>query len=56
MFFWDPTMFVVIPAALLALYAQMRVQSAYSRYSQVPTANGMTGAEVATEILRRNGL
>jgi Zn-dependent membrane protease YugP len=56
MFFWDPTMFVVIPAALLALYAQMRVQSAYSRYSQVPTANGMTGAEAATEILRRNGL
>ncbi|SRR5579871_214010 len=56
MFFWDPTMFVVIPAALLALYAQMRIQSAYSRYSQVPTANGLTGAEVATGILRRNGL
>jgi Zn-dependent membrane protease YugP len=56
MFFWDPTYFIVIPAALLALYAQMRVQSAYARYSQVPISNGMTGAQVAGEILRRHGL
>jgi len=56
MFFWDPTYFIVIPAALLALYAQLRVQSAYARYSQVPISNGMTGAQVAAEILRRNGL
>lgn len=56
MFFWDPTYLIVLPAILLALYAQMRVQSAYSRYSQVPTLRGLTGAEVAEEILRRHGL
>lgn len=54
--FWDPTMIIVIPAVLLALYAQLRVQSTYAQYSQVPIGNGMTGAQVAGEILRRNGL
>jgi uncharacterized protein len=56
MFFWDPTYIIVLPAVLLALYAQMRVRSAYAKYSQVPIANGMTGAQAAAEILRRNGL
>ncbi len=56
MFFWDPTYLIVLPAVLLALYAQFRVQSAYARYSQVPIHNGLTGAQVAEEILRRSGL
>lgn len=54
--FWDPTMIIVVPALLLALYAQLRVQSTYARYSQVPVSTGLTGAEAAQEILRRNGL
>jgi Zn-dependent membrane protease YugP len=54
--FWDPTMIIVLPALLLAIYAQLRVQSTYARFSQVPVANGLTGAQVAQEILRRNGL
>ncbi len=56
MFFWDPTYIIVLPALLLAIYAQLRVQSTYRRFSQVPIANGLTGAQVAQEILRRNGL
>jgi len=56
MFFWDPTYIIVLPALLLAIYAQFRVQSTYRRFSQVPIANGLTGAQVAQEILRRNGL
>jgi uncharacterized protein len=56
MFFWDPTYIIVLPAILLALYAQIRVQTAYARYSQVRTQRGLTGAAVAEEILRRNGL
>lgn len=55
-FFWDPTFIIVIPAVLLALYAQIRVSTAYNRYSQVPLHSGLTGAQVAEEILRRNGL
>lgn len=54
--FWDPTFVILLPALILALYAQIRVQTTYARYSQVPVANGRTGAEVAQEILRRNGL
>jgi uncharacterized protein len=56
LWFWDPTMIIVIPALLLALYAQLRVQSTYAQYSQVPIGNRLTGAQVAQEILRRNGL
>jgi len=47
---------VLIPAVLLALYAQFRVKSAYAQYSQVPVSSGLTGAQAAEEILRRNGL
>jgi len=56
MFFWDPTYIIVLPAVALALYAQWRVRSTYARYSQVPIANGLTGAEAASEILRRRGM
>lgn len=41
---------------LIMLYAQMKVNSAYSRYERVPNSRGMTGAMVAREILDRNGL
>jgi Zn-dependent membrane protease YugP len=56
MFFWDPTYLIVLPAILLALYAQMRVKSTYAKYSRVPVANGLSGAAAAAEILRRQGL
>jgi uncharacterized protein len=56
MFFWDPTYIIVLPALLLAIYAQFRVQSTYRRFSAVPISNGLTGAQVAQEIIRRNGL
>jgi len=45
-----------IPGLLLGLYAQMRLSSAYGRYSRVPTNSGMTGAQAAREILDNAGL
>lgn len=56
MFFWDPTYIIVLPAILLALYAQIRVRSTYGKYSQVAIGSGLTGAAAAAEILRRHGL
>lgn len=56
MFFWDPTMIILIPAVLISFYAQMKVNSTYHRYSQVPSHRGMTGADVARYILNQNGL
>ena len=40
-----------LPALLLGFWAQFKVQSAYKKYSQVRTSNGLTGAEIARRIL-----
>ena len=53
MFLWDGTIILIIPAFLLALYAQWKVKSAFARYSQVQAHSGLTGAQVAQELLRR---
>lgn len=47
---------ISLPALLLGLYAQAKVQGSYRKYSQVRMSNGMTGAEVARKILDLNGL
>ncbi|WP_017728008.1 zinc metallopeptidase [Halalkalibacterium ligniniphilum] len=41
---------------IIPLWAQMKVKSAYKKYSQVPASSGMTGAQVARKILDDNGL
>ncbi|WP_050636702.1 zinc metallopeptidase [Candidatus Stoquefichus sp. SB1] len=47
---------LVIIAALLAMWAQFKVQSTYSRYKKIPNSRGMTGAQLAREILDSEGL
>lgn len=47
---------LVLPAMLLAMYAQSRVTSSYQRYSKVRTYSGQTGAQVARRILDDHGL
>lgn len=56
MLFYDPTFIILIPALLLALWAQLMVQSNFSRYSQAKSRIGMTGAELARFILDSAGL
>jgi uncharacterized protein len=46
----------MLPGLLLGMYAQFKLRSAYSHYLQVPTGSGMSGAEVAREILDSAGL
>ena len=41
---------------LFGLWAQMRVKSTFKRYSQVPTRNGLTGAQAAAAVVRYSGL
>ncbi|MFX3622803.1 MAG: zinc metallopeptidase [Ectobacillus sp.] len=41
---------------IVPLVAQAKVRSAYSKYSQVYSTSGMTGAQVARRILDANGL
>lgn len=47
---------VLIPAMILAMYAQNKVHAAYARYSQRPSSAGLSGAEVARSLLSRAGL
>ncbi len=54
--FWDPTMILLIPAIILAVYAQAKVRSTYARFSEVPSASGRTGREIARAILTSNGI
>lgn len=56
MFFFDPTMVLVLPALVFAFWAQWKVQSTYQKFSQVPAANGRTGREIALAIMQRNGV
>jgi Zn-dependent membrane protease YugP len=56
MFFWDWTLILLVPALLLGIYAQAKVSSSFSRYSQIPSARGITGAQAARAILDAAGL
>ena len=46
----------IIPTLLFGIWAQISVQSAFSKYSRVPSARGYTGAEVAKLLLEQNGI
>lgn len=46
----------VLPAMVLAGFAQMKINSAFSKYSKVPSGTRYTGSEVARIILDKNGL
>lgn len=52
----DITFYILIPAMILAFFAQARVSSAYRKYSSVANNKGITGAEAARTILNGNGL
>jgi len=47
---------IFVGTMVLALAAQAYVKSSFRRFSRVPARSGVSGAEVAQEILRRNGL
>ena len=53
----DPLFWVlVLPGLLLGAYAQWRIKANVTEYSQIPTDNGITGAEVARRLLDSRGL
>ena len=54
-YYYDPTYLLLIPGLLLALYAQIKISSTYSRWKQVPSRSGLTGAQMARRILDGNG-
>ena len=47
---------LILPAMLLGLWAQARVDSTFNRYSHVRCRQGYTGSQIARRILDANGL
>src|ERR1700687_2686292 len=57
MFFYDfQYMLWILPGLLLSLWASWRTRSAFSKYSKVRSARGLTGAQAAQEMLRAAGI
>lgn len=56
--FLDPTymMLVLLPTLLLSGFAQWKVKSAFSKWSKVPNAKGISGVETAQVIMRNRQL
>lgn len=55
--FFDWTYIVfVIPAIILAFYAQTKVSTTFNKFSKVGNRRGYTASDVARKILDRNGL
>ncbi len=53
---FDSTMLLLIPGIILAFYAQMKVQNTYRKYSEIASASGRNGKQIAELILRQNGI
>ena len=57
MFLFDIWYFIlVIPAILFCVWAQWRVKHSFAKYSQMPTQNGLTGAQAAADVLAQAGV
>ena len=54
-YYYDPTYWLIILGAIVALYAQIKVSTTYSKWSKVPSSTRMTGAQMARQILDGNG-
>ena len=52
----DSTIILLIPAMLFSLWAQFKVKGAFSRYSEVRAASGVTADQVSRALLDRFGL
>jgi hypothetical protein len=45
-----------IAAFVFAMWAQMKVKSAYNKYSNIPSRGGITGYEAAEAVMRKAGI
>lgn len=54
--FFDPTMFLLLPAMGFAMWAQWKVRNTYEKFAEVPAASGTTGRDMARAIMARNGV
>lgn len=55
-YYYDPTYMLIVISALISLFAQLLVNSRFSKYSRVRSRSGMTGAQAAERILQSQGI
>jgi len=55
-FFFDPTMIIIIPALMLAGYAQYKVKHTFNKFDEIQIDSNISGAEAARKILLNNNL
>ena len=55
-YFYDYTYIFMIPALLISLYAQFKVNSTFKKYSKVRNSRYITGAEAAKRVLMNSGI
>lgn len=56
LFFNAQYLLFMVPALLLALFAQWKISATYRKYSDIPNAQGLTGTDVARVLMRNEGL
>ena len=56
LFFNIQYLIFMLPALLLALFAQWKISATYRKYSDIRNAQGLTGADVARVLMRNEGL
>ncbi len=55
-YYFNYTYFIfIVPALIVTMIAQVRVKSAFSKYSKIATAKNMTGAQTADAVARFGG-
>lgn len=55
-YYFDRTILILLPAMILSVWAQAKVNSTFRKYSAVMSRRGSSGAEIARKILDMNGL
>jgi len=56
LFFDTRYLIFMVPAILLALFAQWKISATYRKYSEIRNQQGLTGADVARVLMRNEGL
>ncbi|MDR2903048.1 MAG: zinc metallopeptidase [Clostridiales bacterium] len=55
-YYFDPTILILIPAIIFALWAQSGVNGTFNKYDKIANRKGLTGADVAEMLLRSAGI
>ncbi len=54
--FLDPSLLLLIPVFIFALWAQTKVKSSFNKWAKVQTSRGISGADMAKLILQNHGI